>query len=122
MKAIYTLIQMNDDRLMYLLAKGHMDALEELYHRHWKGIYLEIFKRVKEHGPTERVLEKCLLYVWYNRHMVGKSDTFPTHMSTVTKLILLSEVAKNDTISLETFTSAAFKNTKITYTILEDYN
>jgi hypothetical protein len=115
-----SLKKMNDKTLMYLLADGRLDALEELYNRHWNLIYLEVNKRVKGVEYTEYILEKCLSHVWKNRRMVLEQDTFPALIRSVVKFILLNKIARDEILLFKTLLLKGDAAISTFYTVLQN--
>jgi RNA polymerase sigma factor (sigma-70 family) len=56
-----------DDELFSAMQKGDGNAFEQIYKRHWPGLYAAVYQRLCDRGRTEDVLQEIFACLWTKR-------------------------------------------------------
>src|ERR1700755_2960231 len=56
-----------DDELFSAMRNGDGNAFEQIYKRHWPGLYAIVNRSLGDRGRTEDVLQEIFAYLWKQR-------------------------------------------------------
>lgn len=56
-----------DDELLRLVRSDDQAAFTALYYRHWEGLYNAAYKRLKDHGLCEQIVQDVFTDLWLRR-------------------------------------------------------
>ena len=67
--------KLSDDDLIRRLKSDELGAFKELYIRHWKALFSEAYKRLKNRELSEEVVQELFANLWAKRHYLQINTT-----------------------------------------------
>lgn len=59
-----------DQELIALLKENERNAIEQIYERYWKSLYLSAYSLIKDAAQSEDIVQDVLLQLWLKKDMV----------------------------------------------------
>ncbi|MFT4204791.1 MAG: sigma-70 family RNA polymerase sigma factor [Chitinophagaceae bacterium] len=87
--------KMDDDVLIGLLGKNKDEALELIYRRDWKELYVYIFSFTHNKNLTEDIIQETFLQLWKYKDSIQINDSIVGYLKTSAKNNYLRWVRQN---------------------------
>jgi len=71
---------MADQTLIDRLSLNDTDALEELYHRYWSGLYLYCFKKLQSSTDARIIVRDIFIAIWGKRNELPVTFSISRHL------------------------------------------
>jgi RNA polymerase sigma-70 factor (family 1) len=81
--------KLNEGDLIALMQQDKLGAFREIYTRYWKKLYSESYKRLKNKGLAEEVVQELFTALWHKRAIIKVTSSLSGYLfSSATNLII----------------------------------
>lgn len=84
----------SEEQLVLLLRNGDQHAFNEVYKRHWRGIFLVARNRLGSEDDAYEIVQNIFLNLWRKRALFELTKNFAVYFATATKYEVLKSISK----------------------------
>jgi RNA polymerase sigma-70 factor (family 1) len=83
----------NDCELLALLTQGDKEAFATLYRRHWKDLYDQVYKRLKNPQQAEDIVQDVFVSLW-SRRCLAEINNLPAYLHSAVRFRVFNYVER----------------------------
>lgn len=84
-----------DAELIVLLQRGSESAFTELYRRHWRSVYRNAMRLLREPADAEDVVQQAFESIWKRRTQIEIRTSIEAYLFSVARYISIAIIEKN---------------------------
>lgn len=84
----------SDQSLLEMFQQGDRMAFNELYRRHWKELLDSAYKRLKDIGTAESIVQEVFVHLYVKRETLSIKVSLAAYLHTVLKNKVIDEIRK----------------------------
>lgn len=90
------LMSLSEEQLVRLLRESDQHVFNEIYKRHWSGIFLTAKNRLSSEDDAYEVVQNIFLNLWRKRFTFELTKNFGAYFATATKYEILKLLSKQN--------------------------
>lgn len=79
----------NDEPLLSRLRESDQNALQEIYLRYWKALFISAYNILKDKNACEDILQDVFLHLWHNRSSLLIHSSLQAYLYTAVRFQVL---------------------------------
>lgn len=85
----------DEKKLAALIAEGDKEAFEELFHTHYKGLYILATKYLKDESLAQDAIQEVFCKLWTSRASINTELSIRSYLFTIAKNHILNVLRNN---------------------------
>jgi RNA polymerase sigma-70 factor (family 1) len=86
--------KLSEEELMSLLRQDQLSAFRELYVRHWKKLYADAYKRLKNKELAEEIVQEVFSNLWIKRAQLQINTTLGGYLHSAVSHYIIDQYRK----------------------------
>ena len=89
------LSELSDNEILYQFRNGSKIAFEEIYHRHWRRLYIQAFNMLDDEDEAKDIIQELFTSLWLKGKDLELKTSLKTYLHTAVKNRILNMIEHN---------------------------